>query len=89
MHRCLEIQEIDRTICEYIDDKATLSALARTCRTLENPALDILWETQYSLLNVFRTFPSDLWRGGQIDTNGLQGATMASTCRLIEFTHKS
>ncbi|KAJ7148206.1 hypothetical protein C8R46DRAFT_1199154 [Mycena filopes] len=39
----------------------TLAALARTCKTFQNPALDALWCTQNGLAPILQTFPDDLW----------------------------
>ncbi|KAG0707383.1 hypothetical protein DFH29DRAFT_897164 [Suillus ampliporus] len=50
MHVCLLPTEILRDIfsidadCSQVSRLATLAALARTCRTFKEPALDILWE---------------------------------------------
>ncbi|KAJ7498408.1 hypothetical protein B0H11DRAFT_1997662 [Mycena galericulata] len=38
-----------------------LSRLARTSTIFLNPALDILWRYQATLLNLLRTMPNDLW----------------------------
>ncbi|KAJ7938654.1 hypothetical protein B0H13DRAFT_1587600 [Mycena leptocephala] len=38
-----------------------LSRLARTSTIFLNPALDILWRYQATLLNLLRTMPDDLW----------------------------
>lgn len=38
-----------------------LAALARTCKTFHNPALNALWKVQYSLVPALRCFPEDLW----------------------------
>ncbi|KAJ7184761.1 hypothetical protein C8R46DRAFT_1186090 [Mycena filopes] len=39
----------------------TLAALARTCKTFQNPALNALWCTQNGLAPILQTFPDDLW----------------------------
>lgn len=41
-------------------DRCTLAALARTCRTFHDPALDILWYELSSLLPLLSTLPPDL-----------------------------
>jgi hypothetical protein len=38
-----------------------LAALARTCKTFQNPALNALWRFQYHLFPAWRCFPEDLW----------------------------
>ncbi|KAJ7621761.1 hypothetical protein DFH06DRAFT_1341086 [Mycena polygramma] len=38
-----------------------LARLARTSTIFLNPALDLLWEYQGTLLNLLRTMPTDLW----------------------------
>ncbi|KAJ7725432.1 hypothetical protein DFH07DRAFT_970875 [Mycena maculata] len=38
-----------------------LAALARTCKTFHNPALDALWKDQYSLFPALRCLPDDIW----------------------------
>ncbi|KAJ7622917.1 hypothetical protein DFH06DRAFT_1231283 [Mycena polygramma] len=39
-----------------------LAALARTCRTFQEPALDLLWREQTTLANMLRCLPSYLWQ---------------------------
>ncbi|KAJ7608852.1 hypothetical protein DFH06DRAFT_190486 [Mycena polygramma] len=39
----------------------TWAALARTCRTFKNPALNALWRAQRSLVPALSCFPDDLW----------------------------
>ncbi|KAJ7438796.1 hypothetical protein B0H11DRAFT_573267 [Mycena galericulata] len=65
MHRCLTILEIVEMICSELDpsryvDSAALAVLARTCRMFHDPALDNLWATQKSLLNILGCMPLDL-----------------------------
>jgi hypothetical protein len=67
MHRCLAIQDILRLICESFDpsgrSSSTLFALACTCHTFKEPALDYLWHTQTSLMPLFKCLPQDMWEG--------------------------
>ncbi|KAF9218806.1 hypothetical protein BS17DRAFT_790701 [Gyrodon lividus] len=48
MHHALFISEVCREICGLLD-QSSLPALARTCRALQEPALDELWKTLYSI----------------------------------------
>ena len=64
MHRCLGILEIKELICEHFDANmlsGSLAALARTSKDFEDPALDVLWRTQKTLMNLLRCLPSHLW----------------------------
>ena len=73
MHRCLLIPELSSQISEYCtqlqdvssaidrDDLRTLFALARTCRALLTPALDVMWYRQHTLVHLFKCLPGDLW----------------------------
>jgi hypothetical protein len=90
MHPCLGIPEISRMICEEaasvqftfpLQGTRTLSSLARTCRALSSPALDLLWEMQFSLLPLFKTFPSDLWRESVVELNSRPTNCLASNSR--------
>ncbi|KAJ7468717.1 hypothetical protein FB451DRAFT_1560408 [Mycena latifolia] len=38
-----------------------LSRLARTCRQFQDPALDVLWREQSSILPLLKCFPAHLW----------------------------
>ena len=44
-----------------IDGAATLSALARTCRTFSDLALDILWSQLPSINHLIRCLPRDAY----------------------------
>jgi len=64
MHRCLSVDEILRLLaCELIasEAKATAAALARCCKTFEEPVLDALWETLDQLTPLLKCFPRDVW----------------------------
>ncbi|KAJ6487555.1 hypothetical protein DFH09DRAFT_1105816 [Mycena vulgaris] len=38
-----------------------LARLARTCRAFSDPALDLLWKSQYTIIPLLRCFPPHLW----------------------------
>ncbi|KAJ7354493.1 hypothetical protein DFH08DRAFT_855000 [Mycena albidolilacea] len=61
MHRGLLIPEVVELICG-VADFPTLSSLARTCQTFQPPALAVLWETQFGLMQLLKCMPSDLWK---------------------------
>lgn len=65
-HYCLEIREILDNIFGYLvpynyrgHGLGTLAALARTCKTFSEPALDILWYSQDSVVPLISCLPSD------------------------------
>ncbi|KAF8549986.1 hypothetical protein OG21DRAFT_1500086 [Imleria badia] len=61
MHHALEIQEIVSNIFDHFSDDNTaapsLAALAITCRTFKEPALDVLWRTLDDLSALARCLP--------------------------------
>jgi hypothetical protein len=63
MHHCLQIQEllsiIFRKYTQY--DSGLLARLARTCIAFQDPALNILWHTQKTLLPLLKCLPPDAW----------------------------
>lgn len=75
MHHCLYVPELASRIAEacapyYRDvcteatrmpELGTVYALARTCRTLQGPALDVIWYYQFGLQNLVKCMPEDLW----------------------------
>jgi hypothetical protein len=61
MHRCLYIQEIISIIFKYLDKKRDVVALATTCKTFRDPALQIVWSEIRSLVPLIRCLPSDIW----------------------------
>ncbi|KII86179.1 hypothetical protein PLICRDRAFT_280623 [Plicaturopsis crispa FD-325 SS-3] len=67
MNRCLRISDITSLVCSELLDAhgraslGDLARLARTCRALCDPALDILWRTLWSLNPLICTLPADLW----------------------------
>ena len=68
MHPCLCVDEIIRRVAlELVASRrnATSVALACCCKTLEDPILDVLWETQGSLLPLLKSLPGDVWNEGE------------------------
>ncbi|KAJ7221227.1 hypothetical protein B0H12DRAFT_303655 [Mycena haematopus] len=99
MHRCLEIPEVVSWICCIIKDHreafsesealATLAALARTCKMLSSPALDILWRDSPSLANILRCMPDDLWSGLETGDFHLRRPAVNSDWeRLLVYSHR-
>jgi hypothetical protein len=66
MHACLNVDEILRLLaCELVESgaKATTVAFACCCKSFEDTALDVLWETQSDLLPLLKSLPEDVWNG--------------------------
>jgi hypothetical protein len=72
MHHCLHVTEILRFIFQLTASEEsgsrkrnqTLYSIALTCRSFQDPALDLLWYSQTSLVPLFKTLPRDLWDVG-------------------------
>jgi hypothetical protein len=65
MHHCLRITEILLEIFEFVfiiseTGRPDLARLARTCRSFSEPALDVLWRDQSSLLPLVMCFPQHI-----------------------------
>jgi len=65
MHHIFQIDELVREITRHmvlwdIPQRLVLD-WALTCKTISDPALDVLWETQDNLVNLLKTLPSDVW----------------------------
>ena len=64
MHACFSVDEIVRLLaCELVasEGNGTAVALARCCKSLEDPVLDVLWGTQVRLYPLLETFPESVW----------------------------
>jgi len=62
-HRVLKIDELTRLIAGQlvlISQKSTVH-LACACRSLEEPVLSTLWETQPLLITLLRVLPKETW----------------------------
>ncbi|KAJ7614442.1 hypothetical protein FB45DRAFT_936958 [Roridomyces roridus] len=68
-HRALCIPEIVAMICEdgvYLEGFKlkwdTLTSLARTCKAFQDPALNVLWRSQSTVVNVLKCMPGEIWQ---------------------------
>ncbi|KAJ6521161.1 hypothetical protein DFH09DRAFT_1193076 [Mycena vulgaris] len=73
MNRTLAIPEVIGLIFDQVadDDRGweALSHLAQTCRAFSDPALDLLWVSQESLVPILATIP-DFWEDTRLDAYG-------------------
>jgi hypothetical protein len=60
MHRCLNIEEIVLIIFS-LTARRDLAALAATCKTFRNPALETLWSELDDFAPLARCLPADMW----------------------------
>ncbi len=65
MHAILQIEEVFVKIADALDQttpkaRSALYALARTCRTFHEPAINVLWHTQTSLIPILRCIPAQV-----------------------------
>jgi len=63
-HRVLRISELTRLIASklvLVRGRESAVNLACACRSLEEPALSALWETQWSLITLLRVLPKETW----------------------------
>ncbi|KAJ7457000.1 hypothetical protein FB451DRAFT_1510406 [Mycena latifolia] len=75
MHHALQILELVEMICGNLlqpdSEKSTrfpdLNAVARTCKFFLGPALSLMWRKQYTLINLFKCMPADLWEEAEKD----------------------
>ncbi|KAJ7897571.1 hypothetical protein B0H14DRAFT_3853206 [Mycena olivaceomarginata] len=44
------------------DSAQTLAGLARTCKAFRDPALDLLWKSQCTVMNVLNCMRGDIWK---------------------------
>ncbi|KAH7906622.1 hypothetical protein BJ138DRAFT_1162238 [Hygrophoropsis aurantiaca] len=81
MHHALLIGEIQLYVFHQISDKRTLSALARTCQTFTEAALDVLWRDLKSFTKLIQCMPRDLWTIGP-QTSDLSKGLKRHTLKL-------
>jgi len=62
--RLLQQERIIKTITRILsvlNAKSTIVAFATACKVLEQPVLDVLWETQDDWFQLLKCFPPDVW----------------------------
>lgn len=57
---CQAITQHVYVTCIYHLDRCSLSSLAQTCRTLHDPAIDVIWRELDSFIPILYTLPSDV-----------------------------
>ncbi|EIW83526.1 hypothetical protein CONPUDRAFT_143390 [Coniophora puteana RWD-64-598 SS2] len=61
MHPALQIDEVCRAVAQECQDwQSTLCALAKTCRAILDPSLDVLWAELKSMIPLLLALPSGL-----------------------------
>ncbi|EIW75199.1 hypothetical protein CONPUDRAFT_147332 [Coniophora puteana RWD-64-598 SS2] len=68
MHHCLSVSELILAICCSSND-AALANLAQTCKTFQEPALNVLYSDLDCMSKLLMCLPQDLWRVEEGDTN--------------------
>ena len=65
MNQIFYVEELVRQIAFNADHgsqgSASLLALACSCKTIEGPVMDVLWQRQESLHIILRTLPASCW----------------------------
>ncbi|KAJ6562902.1 hypothetical protein B0H10DRAFT_1135879 [Mycena sp. CBHHK59/15] len=73
MHRCWDALELTRMIFEQLESirlapnrppvstAASLYRLALTCHKFADPAVTLLWESQYGVMPLLKCLPSHKW----------------------------
>ena len=72
MHPCWSVSEITREVVEWVlaspgqyASLKTLCSLARTCKAVQDVALDGLWRTQDTLTNLVKCLPEATWTSSE------------------------
>ena len=94
MHACLYVDEIVRLIAREIiasGRKAVAVALACCCKSLEDPVLDELWETQKELNPLLKSLPGGVWdsRGRMVCSSNMIRSPSAQALRLVSLSKDS
>jgi hypothetical protein len=92
MHRCLQIYELQSHIFDYIYsvEPACLAILARTCRTFNEAALEILWRELEDISPFIKSLPSHLWREDRsVDHVGVSVTTLVSIMHPLHPTRSA
>lgn len=86
MHHIFQIDELVKEITRHMfvwhTSQRFMLDWALTCKTISDPALDVLWETQDSLINLLKTLPSDVW---EVNRRKLVGGTNPRNFKRLTF----
>ncbi|KAJ6578428.1 hypothetical protein B0H19DRAFT_1371241 [Mycena capillaripes] len=97
MHHCLQISEVVDLIVAQLDPRTCwqasgLAALACTCMTFHDSALDRLWAEQKNIMNVIQCMPEDLWEGKDVDGvitfTPRRALVLTDWDRALKYTHR-
>lgn len=87
MHDALLVDEIARRIAKHLfdpSDQSSCLAFSMCCRALNDPVLDVLWNSQTDLVTLFKVLPPDLWEVS--NTVGLVSIYRLSISRSVRLT---
>lgn len=95
MHHIFQIDELVKEITRHMfvwhAPQRFMLDWALTCNTISDPALDVLWETQDSLVNLLKTLPSDIWEVNRrklvSDSNPKNFTRLITASILLAFQH--
>ena len=85
------MDEIVRLIaCQLVESQGQATAVALACcrRGFEDPVLDTLWETQYSMNPLLKTFPENVCEGGDHTVSGRTTCVLSSLNYFIRKCFK-
>lgn len=69
-------------------NRGSLYALALVSKTFHEPALDVLWESQDSILRLIKTFPVEVWKetgnpSTLVRLSAVQFFSSSLTCAIV------
>ena len=102
MHDCLRVQDIIYDIIKIFAetrDRRSIAAIARTCKSFHEPAMDALWRKLDGLGPLLECMPSDLiceryipatWAEPYLDVQAVRlSLTLRMLCLLIQIVYIS
>ncbi|KAF7329277.1 hypothetical protein MKEN_00188600 [Mycena kentingensis (nom. inval.)] len=74
-------------LLEPYSGRRTVARLARTCKTFEQPALDVLWRFQRTLDNILKCLPPSVWemRQGNRDNGWVGGIRIVQPVTIEQW----
>ncbi|KAG2072778.1 hypothetical protein BDR04DRAFT_1152880 [Suillus decipiens] len=65
MHHALRVEDIVYAVLEHLESFADVVNVAKTCKALSDPALNMLWSEQISIIPLMKCLPEDTWEVGE------------------------